>query len=108
VASTGRRKGLKENTTSNSVLIVIAIAVWAFFFYILPAYVAAKRRHANTLAITVLCLLLGWTFIGWVAAMVWACTDNVLPEPTHSYTAVAATNGDSVITPSAFGLGGRQ
>jgi len=42
--------------------------------YFFPWIVAISRDHHNRTAIAVLNLLLGWTFIGWVAALVWACT----------------------------------
>ncbi len=42
--------------------------------YFTPAMVAAKRMHHQFGAILVLNLLLGWTFLGWVAALIWAFT----------------------------------
>jgi hypothetical protein len=45
--------------------------------YFLPAIVAWKRYHRNRLAIVVLNVLLGWTLVGWVVAIVWACTADV-------------------------------
>ena len=49
--------------------------------YFLPAIIAGSRSHVNAGAITVLNLLLGWTLIGWVAALVWSFTNNVqLPQ----------------------------
>jgi Superinfection immunity protein len=42
--------------------------------YFLPALVARRRAHPKTTAIFALNLLLGWTFVGWVAALVWALT----------------------------------
>jgi hypothetical protein len=42
--------------------------------YFLPWAVAATRGKSNAGAIGWLNLLLGWTFIGWVAALVMACT----------------------------------
>lgn len=42
--------------------------------YFLPALVAAWRLHHQTKAIVALNLLLGWTFIGWAAALIWALT----------------------------------
>ena len=45
--------------------------------YFAPLIVAICRGHRNELAIGVLNMLLGWTIIGWVAALVWACTANV-------------------------------
>ncbi len=40
--------------------------------YFLPAIVGHNKRDAA--GIFVLNLLLGWTIIGWVIAMVWACS----------------------------------
>ena len=42
--------------------------------YLLPALVASQRRHVNRTAIFILNLLLGWTFIGWIIALVWSFT----------------------------------
>ncbi|MBI3453824.1 MAG: superinfection immunity protein [Rhodospirillales bacterium] len=42
--------------------------------YFVPTVVAAGRAHHQTLAIFMLNLFLGWTFLGWVLALVWACT----------------------------------
>jgi hypothetical protein len=43
-----------------------------FVLYFLPSLVAACRHHNNTAAIVVVNLFLGWSFIGWVLALVWA------------------------------------
>lgn len=45
--------------------------------YWLPGMIADKRKHKDASAINVLNLLLGWTFIGWVVALVWSLTGNV-------------------------------
>ena len=50
-------------------LFIIGLAI---FVYLLPAFVALQRKHANTTAICVLNILTGWCFFGWVAALVWA------------------------------------
>ena len=49
--------------------------------YFLPTIVCAIRRHHNTLAIFVLNIFLGWTFVGWVVAMVWSCTADTKLKP---------------------------
>jgi hypothetical protein len=41
--------------------------------YMLPWAIAATRGKSNSLAIGVLNLLLGWTFVGWVVSLVMAC-----------------------------------
>jgi ABC-type transport system involved in cytochrome c biogenesis permease component len=42
--------------------------------YFLPALLALARSHHQRLAIAALNLLLGWTVLGWVVALVWALT----------------------------------
>lgn len=49
------------------VLLVILAVV-----YFAPTIIAVRGDHKNQGAIAVLNLLLGWTFLGWVAAMVWS------------------------------------
>jgi RsiW-degrading membrane proteinase PrsW (M82 family) len=46
--------------------------------YFLPSLIARKRRHPQGNAILALNFLLGWTFLGWVAALVWSLT--ALPQ----------------------------
>jgi Superinfection immunity protein len=53
--------------------------------YFLPFLVADRRRHRNAGAIFVLTLCLGWTFLGWVAALIWAFTDNVRPHEIEQH-----------------------
>lgn len=45
-----------------------------FCIYFLPAIIGNKKK--NNTAIFVLNLFLGWTFIGWVIALVWATTKD--------------------------------
>ena len=48
--------------------------------YLVPAAVAWNRKHNNRAAIITLNILLGWTVIGWVGALVWAMTKDVEKE----------------------------
>ncbi len=54
------------------------LGIFIFFcslaFYFLPTIIALARRQRNTLAIFLLNFFLGWTFIGWVVALVWSVT----------------------------------
>src|SRR5262249_60361231 len=65
------------NHDATNGMIVIAVLVCG---YLLPWIVAAMRGHLNTMAIGVFNLFLGWSFLGWGAALVWACTSNVKPR----------------------------
>lgn len=40
--------------------------------YFLPTIIALSRGKRNRCAISLLNLLLGWTVIGWVIALVWS------------------------------------
>ena len=40
--------------------------------YFLPTLIAVLRGHHQTAPILVLNFLLGWTFVGWVAALAWS------------------------------------
>jgi uncharacterized protein len=64
------------------VLLLLGIAA-----YLLPLSIAASRSHPNTIAIAALNILLGWTMLGWIAALVWALTAiEKRNAPSHSPT----------------------
>ncbi len=61
-----------SNLTAGLWLLVVWVICAALYF--IPAIVAHDRRHHNRYAIYALNLLLGWTVIDWIAALVWALT----------------------------------
>lgn len=55
-------------------------AMWLFIslaIYFIPVIIAYVRKHNNILAITILTIFLGWTFFGWLAAVLWALNSDV-------------------------------
>lgn len=50
------------------------VGILFILFYFLPAIVAGNSKHPQKDAITVLNLFLGWTLLGWVIALIWACS----------------------------------
>ena len=56
------------------------LIVAAALLYFTPTWIAERRWHCNVNAIFALNILLGWTFLGWVIALVWSLTDNVYVE----------------------------
>ena len=56
------------------ILIFVILALLSLTLYFLPFIVASLRNHHNITAIFVLNLLAGWTFVGWVIALVWSFT----------------------------------
>lgn len=63
--------------------ILFFCAVWLFIslaIYFVPVVVAYIRKHNNIAAITILTVFLGWTFFGWLAALLWALNSDVCEE----------------------------
>lgn len=61
---------------AGSLTCCLPVALFLAGFYFVPTIIAAKRNAINVAWIVVLNLLLGWTVLGWIAALVWACTDE--------------------------------
>jgi len=55
---------------------LLAVLIFGIIYFV-PTIIAHRRHHRQAWAITVLDILLGWTGVGWVAALVWACTTDV-------------------------------
>jgi hypothetical protein len=70
-SSTGMLSGLALGT-------LVCLAVLLYFT---PFLVAAGRQHHQLLAIGMLNLFAGWTLLGWVGALVWACTRPAVIAP---------------------------
>lgn len=62
-----------KETESLISLILIAAGI---FVYFLPMIIGALKDHKNMLPIALVNIFLGWSLIGWVAALVWAFIDN--------------------------------
>ena len=58
---------------------IIFVWIWlvSMFLYMIPTFIGCYRKHHNTLAIGMLNLLLGWTMLGWIISLIWACTNNI-------------------------------
>ena len=52
----------------------IILFILSLVFYFLPTIIALARKQRNALAIFLLNFFLGWTFVGWVVALVWSVT----------------------------------
>ena len=52
------------------------VVVLGLGLYFLPSICAFTRGHPSKVAILILNALLGWSFIGWVVAIVWAFTNT--------------------------------
>ncbi|AIR90527.1 superinfection immunity protein [Pseudomonas cremoricolorata] len=52
----------------------LMLGIMGFVIYFLPTINAKSRKHPNRGSIFALNLFLGWTLIGWVAAVVWSAS----------------------------------
>jgi len=57
---------------------VTLTALWFFplAFYLIPSMIAGIRNAPNFVAILLGNIFTGWTLIGWLAFLIWACTDS--------------------------------
>lgn len=73
-------------------LVAMLFFVVAPALYLLPTFEAWKRKHKSLASVALLNIFLGWTLLGWVAAMVWACKSQVQRvEVVHTSMPAAAT-----------------
>ena len=57
-----------------SLMVGIMIGVYVIaFLYILPFIIALSRKHIDADAIGILIAVFGWTILGWIIALIWAC-----------------------------------
>ena len=59
-----------------TIIFGFALAAGYIAAYFAPRIIAARRHRVSTGAIAVTNLLLGWTIIGWIAALIWACSGH--------------------------------
>jgi hypothetical protein len=68
------------NGTECRVVLILLFGAFAVLCYFVPSVIALVRGVPNAALVVVLNLLLGWTFVGWVVALVLACA-TVQPQP---------------------------
>lgn len=62
--------------------------------YMIPTWIAFIRGHHQRVAILLVNVLLAWTFLGWVIALVWsASAKRLLPPAATASVAPASTVG---------------
>lgn len=69
-----------EDGTALGLFIGFFVIAALLGFYFLPAIIAASRDHNQQGPIFIICLLTGWTGIGWVIALAWSVSGQ--PKPS--------------------------
>lgn len=73
-------------SNDSSPIAAFVLLIVSFVVYFLPTFIAARRKHHNATGIFVLDLFLGWTGIGWLAALIWSV--SAVREPQQPVTVV--------------------
>ena len=68
--------------------VVMFLIVFCIVVYFLPAIIAISREHQHRVPILLLNLFLGWTAIGWVAALVWSAMPVTTPPRQSAQSSV--------------------
>lgn len=61
----------ESNPTLGIIVLLVILSI-----YLLPTYIGAIRRNEHFLSIVIINVLLGWSFLGWIAALGLSLTNN--------------------------------
>ncbi|WP_337054083.1 superinfection immunity protein [Pseudoxanthomonas sp. USHLN014] len=79
-------------------LVAASFFITAPLLYLLPTIEAALRKHRSLAGVALLDILLGWTVLGWIGAMIWALV-NPDGTPTNDKPADAGQTGEATQYP---------
>ena len=68
-----------------------------FLLYLLPTFIAFARGHRNRVPILLVNLFLGWSFLGWLVALIWSFTSNTKSNEANHSSPVSAGVASSVV-----------
>lgn len=63
-----------ESDVSTSAEVMFTTLLILLGIYMIPFGIAITRKHGSAGGIFFVNLLLGWTILGWIWALVWACS----------------------------------
>lgn len=78
-------------------LISLSVVIFVPALYLLPTYEAWRKESANLASIALLNIFLGWSLIGWVAALVWAFKESPVQPPPVIPTSAPASYLDTPV-----------
>ncbi|MEN5216864.1 superinfection immunity protein [Pseudomonas pudica] len=78
--------------STDTIASLISLGVCAIL-YLLPAINAKSRKHPSVGAIFLLNLFLGWTILGWLAALIWSATATSTRVSAIQH--IAGTDGEN-------------
>jgi hypothetical protein len=66
----------RRDMNASAKIMACPFAIFLLLGYFVPTILAFRRRHPQIMAIVALNLFLGWTFLGWLGALIWALVVN--------------------------------
>lgn len=89
--------GSGQQVAKSALPIFVGLSIAIYF---LPTIEAMLRKHHSLTSIVLVNLFFGWTLIGWVAAIAWACAGSNKPATTTaSNSNVAPARAEPSVTP---------
>jgi hypothetical protein len=79
----------------NPMTLILVFAIVALPMYFLPSIIGRNKNNFNS--ILLLNIFLGWTFIGWIIALVWAVSTDKQPFIVYNTPNVAPAKTDEII-----------
>lgn len=74
-------------------LAAILVLLFVLAVYLIPTIIAFARGHASKWGISVLNIVLGWSLVFWVVALIWSLSNKGQNQVTN--VTVVQTNGGS-------------
>jgi len=62
-----------DSETGATIVAFIFLGI-ALVIYFIPTIIAVGRNHQSRMAIMMTNILLGWTLLGWIVALIWSLT----------------------------------
>ena len=73
----------------------IVFIIIGLMIYFIPSWVGSNHRNSGS--IFILNLFLGWTFIGWIGALIWAMSNDAKPQQIVMKNEIKMSNSDELI-----------
>lgn len=55
---------------------ILSLLFISFAVYFIPIVIAYVRKHNNFIAISLMTIFTGWTFLGWMASLLWSLNSD--------------------------------
>ena len=57
----------------------ILVVLFILSLYFIPIFIAIFKKKANLVPVFLINFLFGWTLVGWVVSLIWACKNDTVP-----------------------------